>query len=268
MPLSPRDRRLRSDHEAMVRLQEESSILRFTTQGVPPDRYLVTFHGSGVAREPGRTDISLRKEHIVLIGLSAAYPRMIPELVWKTPIFHPNISAGGVVCLGGYQTNWVPSLKLDELCLMLWDMIRFANYDVDSPYNREAALWARNYRDRFPVDSRPLRDLTVDRDRVSMTSSMSTTVPQPLAQTNSSSSASQVQTLTSDLGPSSSVGASVAASRGSQSQAAEGLAPSPMTQRLAAGSSVAPVELEEVFFIEAELVQEVKKPGEDILFID
>ena len=67
---------------------------------------------------------------------------MMPELAWKSPIFHPNISASGVVCLGGYGTYWVPSLALDELCSMLWDMIRYENFDETSPYNREAAAWA------------------------------------------------------------------------------------------------------------------------------
>ena len=78
---------------------------------------------------------------------------------WKTPIFHPNISGSGVVCLGGYGTYWVPSLNLDELCEMLWDMIRYANYDVESPYNRDAANWARMQTDfRLPLDHRPIRD--------------------------------------------------------------------------------------------------------------
>jgi hypothetical protein len=82
-----------------------------------------------------------------------------PELAWQTPIFHPNISAGGVVCLGGYGTHWVPSLNLDELCEMLWDMVRYANFDVDSPYNRDAAAWAKLQREyQLPVDTRPIRD--------------------------------------------------------------------------------------------------------------
>ena len=84
---------------------------------------------------------------------------MMPDLAWKTPIFHPNISGSGVVCLGGYGTHWVPSLHLDELCGMLWDMIRYQNFDVDSPYNREAALWAKTQRTfQLPLDDRPLRD--------------------------------------------------------------------------------------------------------------
>ena len=84
---------------------------------------------------------------------------MMPELTWMSPIFHPNISASGVVCLGGYGTHWVPSLSLDELCGMLWDMIRYRNFDVESPYNREAALWAKTQtRFAFPLDDRPIRD--------------------------------------------------------------------------------------------------------------
>ena len=88
---------------------------------------------------------------------------MIPEMKWRSPIFHPNISANGVVCLGGYSTHWVPSLQLDELCSMLWDMIRYANFDVDSPYNREAAQWVRTQADcTLPLDHRPIRDKLVD----------------------------------------------------------------------------------------------------------
>ena len=155
---SPRDRRLKSDHEAMLRLQEESSIIRFSSRGTPADQYIVTFRGAGTCRKEESQEVLIRQEHTIWINLTAAYPRMIPELSWRTPIFHPNVSASGVVCLGAYQTNWVPSLKLDELCLMLWDMIRYRNFDSESPYNREAAMWARDHQHRFPLDHRPLRD--------------------------------------------------------------------------------------------------------------
>ena len=88
----------------------------------------------------------------------------MPELRWLTPIYHPNISEIGLVCLGGYGTHWVPSLHLDDLCNMLWDMARYHNYDIRSPYNREAALWAANQTTfAFPTDPRPLRDRRVAR---------------------------------------------------------------------------------------------------------
>jgi hypothetical protein len=95
----------------------------------------------------------------------------MPELRWLTPIYHPNISEIGLVCLGGYGTHWVPSLHLDDLCGMLWDMARYFNYDIRSPYNREAALWAANQTTfAFPTDPRPLRDKRVARGRVEVES--------------------------------------------------------------------------------------------------
>ena len=93
----------------------------------------------------------------------------MPEIRWITPIYHPNISEIGMVCLGGYGTHWVPSIQLDELCNMLWDMARYHNYDIRSPYNRDAALWVASQTTfLFPVDSRPLRDLRAAMGRIDL----------------------------------------------------------------------------------------------------
>lgn len=173
---SPRTRRLKSDFEAMTKLVAESSIITFGAEHNPPDVYRVRFRGKGAYRNPQNYDVLVSENHEVVIRLTAAYPRMIPELIWQTPIFHPNISGSGVVCLGGYQTNWVPSLRLDELCIMLWDMIRFANYDVNSPYNREAAIWAKGVPGLFPLDRRPLRDLTCGEHQLATQNAGQTTV--------------------------------------------------------------------------------------------
>lgn len=157
---SPRLRRLRSDFRAMSKLRDESSIVDFVAPGEPPESYLVRFFGQGFYR-PAESDgvVAIRQHHEVSIQLGASYPRMMPELTWKTPIFHPNISASGIVCLGGYGTHWVPSLSLAELCNMLWDMVRYKNFDVESPYNREAATWAKEQLHfELPIDRRPLRD--------------------------------------------------------------------------------------------------------------
>ncbi|WP_425617196.1 ubiquitin-conjugating enzyme E2 [Anatilimnocola sp. NA78] len=156
---SPRLRRLHSDLRAMQQLQAESSILHFTSHGDLPEAYTVTFLGRGMMRGENNGPIELIEKHEVTIRLGAGYPRMMPEIRWKSPIFHPNISGNGSVCLGGYGTYWVPSLTLDELCHMLWDMVRYENYDVTSPYNREAALWAKTQSQyKLPLDARPLRD--------------------------------------------------------------------------------------------------------------
>ena len=159
MRKSPRDRRLEADLAALSNLRDESNILDFEASGTPPQRYRLIFHGLGFARNGRTGEIFIQQEHHVLVDLGAAYPRLVPNLGWQTPIFHPNISNNGVVCLGGYGTHWVPSLTLDEMATMLWEMIRYKNFDVESPYNREAALWAKTQTDyKFPVDARSIRD--------------------------------------------------------------------------------------------------------------
>lgn len=141
----------------MQRLRDESSIINYSASGKPEAVYHVEFRGKSLARFHGK--ISVVERHEVEIKLGSSYPRTMPELRWRSPIYHPNISEIGMVCLGGYGTHWVPSLQLDELCTMLWDMLRYHNYDIRSPYNRDAALWVANQTTfRFPIDPRPLRD--------------------------------------------------------------------------------------------------------------
>lgn len=162
---SPRQRRLASDHRLLTQLAADSSIFRFEATGNPPEYYVLRFHGRGAYRPDPAQAPRLLAVHEVHVRLGAAYPRSMPELSWKSPVFHPNISAGGIVCLGGYGKHWVPSLMLDELCTMLWDMIRYENYDPNSPYNREAALWSKSQGPGIlPLDPRPLRDLVASRE--------------------------------------------------------------------------------------------------------
>ncbi len=163
---SPRTRRLRNDLIALERLRDESSVFQFRATGKPPyQQYMLEFRGTSLARE--RSRIVVREVHEVECKLGAGYPRSMPWLRWLTPIYHPNISEIGMICLGGYGTHWVPSLQIDELCEMLWDMARYHNYDVRSPYNREAALWtAHQTAYKFPMDERPLRDRRVAQGRI------------------------------------------------------------------------------------------------------
>ena len=157
MHQSPRTRRLYNDLIALERLQSESSIFQFTAVGNPPQQYQIRFQGKSLWRD--RSKVKIFDSHRIEIKLGASYPRTHPDLRWLTPIFHPNISEIGGVCLGGYGTHWVPSVQLEDLCVMLWDMARYHNYDVRSPYNREAALWVAGQSTfRFPLDDRQLRD--------------------------------------------------------------------------------------------------------------
>ena len=135
-------------------------------RAIPPQQYSILLIGKGLWRDRGK--VKILETHRVEIKLGASYPRTMPEIRWVTPIYHPNISEIGMVCLGGYGTHWVPSVQLDELCIMLWDMVRYHNYDIRSPYNRDAALWVASQATfLFPTDGRPLRDLRAAVGRIS-----------------------------------------------------------------------------------------------------
>lgn len=156
---TPRVRRLKADAEAMKALKENSSIIEYQANGDPPERYLVTLKGKGLLRKTEGDPIEVAEVHRVEIRLGIDYPRSRPDLQWLTSIYHPNISAVGAVCLGGYSTNWVPSLGLAELCEMLWDMVRYANYDPKSAYNYAAGRWSETQTQYdLPIDPRNLRD--------------------------------------------------------------------------------------------------------------
>jgi ubiquitin-protein ligase len=172
-------RRLRNDLAALERLQSESTVFRFKAHGNPPQQYLILLKGRSLWRVRG--NVHSHESHRVEIKLGASYPRALPEIRWVTPIYHPNISEIGMVCLGGYGTHWAPSIQLDELCNMLWDMARYHNYDIRSPYNREAALWVSHQTAfRFPLDGRPLRDLRAALGRVAPEPAISSAPPRPV----------------------------------------------------------------------------------------
>lgn len=161
MPFSdtPRVRRLRADAEALKALRENSSILDYQAFGAPAERYLLTLKGRGLVRKSEAEAVETAEVHRVEIRLGIDYPRSRPDLQWLTSVYHPNISAVGAVCLGGYSTNWVPSLGLAELCEMLWDMVRYANFDPKSAYNYAAGRWSETQTQfELPVDKRTLRD--------------------------------------------------------------------------------------------------------------
>src|ERR1051325_4741293 len=90
---SPRDRRLKSDHQALERLKVQSSILDFEVVDSTPTRYIVSFRVKGLMQPPNSDAVTIQEFHQVEIRLGVNYPRSKPDLKWKSPLFHPNISA-------------------------------------------------------------------------------------------------------------------------------------------------------------------------------
>jgi hypothetical protein len=90
------------------------------------------------------------------IYLPTRYPTEPPYMRWMTPMFHPNISKNGSVCIGVADQDWAPSLSLAWLVEQIADMITYKSYNIDDPWNKEAAEWAKENTDRFPADDRTL----------------------------------------------------------------------------------------------------------------
>ncbi len=70
-----------------------------------------------------------------------------------TPIFHPNIDAA-VICVGDH---WTAGERLVDLVVRIGEMIAFQAYNIKSPLNGEAAMWADLHAGELPIDSRIIR---------------------------------------------------------------------------------------------------------------
>ena len=151
----PRLRRLHADMAAMQELARGSDFITSTSQGNPPDRYLVTYTCRGLIWNPAAAQPEIAEHHEAEFYLHRDYPRRPPQITWRTLIFHPNIlsvSEGGGVCIGG----WTPSESLADLVLRVGEMIQFRSYNPGDVLNREAAAWVEANASRLPVDDRPL----------------------------------------------------------------------------------------------------------------
>ena len=65
------------------------------------------------------------------------YPIKPPRITFETPIYHPNISNRGHICLDLLQDKWSPSLSLDKILLSISSLLDDPN--PNDPLNIEAA---------------------------------------------------------------------------------------------------------------------------------
>jgi ubiquitin-protein ligase len=146
--------RLEEEYRSLMDVSGRSDLLHIEPiEGEPPKRYRISFKCRGIMLQPDTGKPCVTVNHVMEIYLPSKYPNERPERRWLTPIFHPNINKNGGVCLGD---DWAPSMTLAWLVEQLADYVTYRAYNVDDPYNKEAAAWARENSDKFPVDSRPL----------------------------------------------------------------------------------------------------------------
>ncbi len=154
-PITPmRMRRLKSDHEQMQRAFSKWPHIRIeASTGNPPESYIVEYTLRGLERVPKVKDPVPREKHRVEVQLVSEYPRVGPKCRMLTPIFHPNIDPA-TICVGDH---WTAGERLVDLVVRIGEMISYQAYNIKSPLNGEAAMWADLHGGELPIDTRNLR---------------------------------------------------------------------------------------------------------------
>ena len=154
-----RIRRLRADAEEIASAFRKSTTICVTPAGggEPPDMYRIEYRVDGLARGPDGKPMP-RDRHAVEIQLSSEYPRVSPKCKMLTPVFHPNIDAASI-CVGDH---WTAGERLVDLVIRIGEMIAYQEYNIRSPLDAEAAMWADLNAGKLPIDARDLRPMEDD----------------------------------------------------------------------------------------------------------
>lgn len=77
------------------------------------------------------------------IDMSSKYPLEPPKIKFRTPIFHPNVSGRGDICLDVLKSQWSPALSLQKVLLSLSSLLTDPNFS--DPLNAVASnLYSKN----------------------------------------------------------------------------------------------------------------------------
>jgi ubiquitin-protein ligase/DNA-directed RNA polymerase subunit RPC12/RpoP len=154
--LPVRTRRLMADFEQM-----KAAFLHFEpiklvkAVGDPPEQYRLVYKVQSLDRDP-KGKPAPRDEHEVEIDLPPEYPKLPPRCRMRTTVFHPNIDPS-TVCVGDH---WTAGERLVDLCVRIGEMLAYQAYNIRSPLDAEAAMWADLNGDKLPTDPRDLRPPT------------------------------------------------------------------------------------------------------------
>ena len=156
-PAAPRKkpmrlRRLEADARQMQQRFASFPLIRiFGAVGNPPETYRIIYNIRGLARgHDGKP--TFREEHLVEIKLTSEYPRQSPKCRSLTPVFHPNFDPA-TICVGDH---WTAAERLSDLVIRIGEMIAYQAYNIKSPLDGEAAMWADLNQAKLPIDPRSL----------------------------------------------------------------------------------------------------------------
>jgi ubiquitin-protein ligase len=149
-PQGLRQRRLLADEKSMRAAfgSGKGAIRLVDAIGSPPEKYVVEF----LVRSLLDAETPL-ESHRAEVQLTSDYPRVGPACRMLTPVFHPNIDTSHI-CIGDH---WAAGERLVDLVVRIGEMLAYQAYNIRSPLNAEAAMWADLNAAKLPTDARDLR---------------------------------------------------------------------------------------------------------------
>jgi flavin-binding protein dodecin/predicted DNA-binding antitoxin AbrB/MazE fold protein len=130
------------------------NIVLLKVEGQPPDNYEIEYALRGYSRD-GENNITISSNHRIRVSLPFGYPHFAPIAKPLTPVFHPDFDPAAIRIADQWQKN--PSLP--ELILHIGEMISGNIYNLEDPFNPEAADWYKNHTDQLPLDTLSLADI-------------------------------------------------------------------------------------------------------------
>lgn len=123
----------------------------------PKDVAKDIMHWIGYIDGPQDTPYAGGRFHL-MINFPLDYPFKPPEIQFITPIYHPNISTEGEICMDILHSQWSPALSVRNLLISLCSLLADPNsehglnkdalrdYQMDQKkYNEIANEWTRKY---------------------------------------------------------------------------------------------------------------------------
>jgi hypothetical protein len=148
----------RQHAEALALTAASDLVALVPLPGTPPERYLLQLRCTGLVRLPSG-EIAEADRFLLGIWFPDDYLRRADPfhvVTWLEPanVFHPNVRPP-FVCLGRVAAG----TPLVDLAYRAFELVTYRRVTMreDDALERDACVWARRNRHRFPTDARPLK---------------------------------------------------------------------------------------------------------------